>query len=499
MSRPPTRRVSQDSVTRNAGFAFATKMVGAVLTAGLTIFLGRTLSPEAYGAFAFAMGVLTFAALLGDLAITASASRFLGERRDDLEAAAAVFRTALWMKVALALVTSIVLLLVAKPLCEAFNAADATGAVRGIAVSLFFESLFVLVLSTFVSVARIRSNTIIAFWESTVEVTTSVALVLLGAGAAGAAFGRATGYAVGLVVGLVLIHRVLGPLRGPTGEGPGVPVRTIGRYAAAMIPVDAAFRAFDAIDVLLIAAVIGGGAPVAAFQLPMRLMLFLDYPASAVSSAVAPRFSRGPDGPDMRTFLAALRFTMLLQVVFVAPLLIWPEALIHIPFGDRYPEAAGVMRGLVPFVVLSGLAQLVTVSVNYLGEGARRVPIAIVMLSVNIGLDLLLLPRWGIVGAAIGTSVAYAIWVPSHVWILRQQAGLPLRPIFVTGLRSLVAAAVMCGVLALLGTGLVPLWRMAIGAIVGPGAYVLTLIAIGELHRGDLAALKRIVGRGSVD
>ncbi|HEY4096314.1 MAG TPA: polysaccharide biosynthesis C-terminal domain-containing protein [Baekduia sp.] len=489
--------MSEDSVARNAGFAFATKMVGAALTAGLTIFLGRTLSPQGYGDFAFAMGVLMFAGLLSDLAITASASRYLGERRNDTDAAADVFRTAFWMKVVLAIGTSVLLLALAAPLCKLFSTPSATGAVRGIAVSLFFESLFLLVLSTFGSVARIRFNAIIAFWESMVEVTASILLVLAGAGAAGAAFGRAMGYAVGLTVGLLLIRRVLGPLRRrPAGHEQAVSRRTIGTYAAAMIPADAAFRAFDAIDILLIAALLGGGAPVAAFQLPMRLVLFLDYPASAVSAAVAPRFSRGPDGPDMVTFLAALRFTMLLQVVFVPPMLIWPEALIHIPFGDRYPDAADVLRGLVPFVVLSGLAQLVTVSVNYLGEGARRWPIAVVMLSANVVIDIILLPRIGIVGAAIGTSVAYAIWVPAHVWVLRRHAGLPLRPIFVTGARSLIAAAAMCGVLALLGTGLVPLWRMAIGAVLGPAVYVGVLILTRELHRRDLTAIMGLVGRG---
>jgi stage V sporulation protein B len=497
---PATSRAAgpsaEDSVTRNAGFAFATKMVGAALTAALTIFLGRRLTASEYGAFAFALSLVLIAQLVADLGLTSSASAFLGARRRDLPAAAMVLRTTLGMKVVLAASTSAVLFAVAAPLCDVFGVPEATAATRVIAVSLFSESLFLLVLATFVSLARVRNNTIIAFWESVTETTASVVLVLLGAGAAGAAAGRAIGYTVGVLVGVVLLRRLLGPL------GPGHPRltpeirRQVLNYSAALIVVDAAFRVFESIDVLLIAALLGSSESVGAFQLPMRLVMFLDYPAGAVSVAVAPRLSQGPDGPDLRTFTTALRLTTMLQMIFVAPLLVWPETVISVLFGDKYPEAPAVLRGLVPFVVFSGIAQLVTVSVNYLGEGRRRVPIAVLMLAVNVVIDLILLPRIGVVGGAIGTSVAYAIWVPSHVQILRRRAGLILRPVLVTSARTLLAAGAMCLVLLALGTGGdLAWWRIAAGAILGPAAYLATLAATGELRGEDVSLLRRRLTR----
>jgi O-antigen/teichoic acid export membrane protein len=489
--------VQEDNVTRNAAFAFVAKMVGAVLTAVLTIFLGRRLSQQDFGAFTFALSVALLISLVSDLSISSSSQRFISERRDDLDSAADVVRIALRSKLVLAFVCSVALFAFAVPVCKVFGVEEASWAVRGIAISAFSETLFLFVLATFVSVARIRYNALIAFVESATEVGASVVLVLLGAGAAGAAFGRAIGYAVGLAVGLWFLQRLFGSLRGkPQPDRANAVTRDmILRYAAPLIAVDVAFRLFESIDALLIAAILGSTEKVAAFGLPMRLAAFLDYPVAAIGSAVAPRLARGARGPDLATFVAALRLTTLLQLVWVAPLLVWPETIIHLLFGDKYPESAAVLRALVPFVVLGGVAQLVTVSVNYLGEGKKRVPIAIIMITVNIVIDVALLSTWGVVAAAVGTSVAYTIWVPSHIVILRRSAGMPVAPIIVTTLRGLVAAAVMSGVLLLIGTGELPLWRILLGAVLAPIAYIGSLVVTRELRRDDATALRRLVRR----
>jgi O-antigen/teichoic acid export membrane protein len=191
----------------------------------------------------------------------------------------------------------------------------------------------------------------------------------------------------------------------------------------------------------------------------------------------------------------SMRYLTILQVLVTVPLIIWPEAIVHLLFGNKYPDAADVMRALTPFVLLSGIAQLTTLTVNYLGEAWRRVPIAAVMLAANVVIDLVLIPKIGIVGGAIGTSVAYAIWVPAHVWILRQRGVLKVRPFLLTLTRSALAGAVMLGVLALIGTGQVPFPLMLLGAIVGPAAYLLTLFLLRELGRDDIAQLRRVLPR----
>jgi len=49
------RRMSEERISRSAGYAFLAQMVGAALTAILTIFLGRSLSAEQFGSLTFAL------------------------------------------------------------------------------------------------------------------------------------------------------------------------------------------------------------------------------------------------------------------------------------------------------------------------------------------------------------------------------------------------------------------------------------------------------------
>jgi O-antigen/teichoic acid export membrane protein len=491
--------MSDERVSRSASFAFVSQMVSAAFTAGLTIFLGRRLTPDQFGEFTFALSVILLATLFSDLGITSSTGRFLAERRDDPDAAAAVLRTALRLKWLVSVAASLLLILLSGPICDAFGQHGAIWPLRGVALALLGQSMLMLPLGAFIALGKVRYNVVLSTAESVVETTASVVLVLLGAGATGAAFGRAIGYAVGIAVGIFVMGRTIGALRragagaAPTLHAP-VPPRRILSYAGPLVVIDAAFRVFSSIDVLLIAALLGGSAQVAAFGLPMRLAAFLDYPAAAIGSAVAPRLARrGQD--DVALLGQSMRYLTIVQVVITVPCLVWPEAILHLLFSNRYPEAPGVLRALTPFLLLAGLAQPVTLAVNYLGEARKRVPIAVAMLTVNVVVDVILLPKIGVVAAAVGTSAAYAVWVPAHLWVLRRDLGLPLRPLAITTLRCLLAGGAMAAVLALIGTGIVSLPLMLLGAVAGPLAYLLALLALRELDAGDAAIVRRVLAR----
>ena len=104
------------------------------------------------------------------------------------------------------------------------------------------------------------------------------------------------------------------------------------------------------------------------------------------------------------------------------------------------------------YIYLFGLAPLVSVGVNYLGEARRRIPVAIAALVVNFVVSIVLLNEIGVVGSAIGADAAYLIYVPAHFWICKQLIGLPVRPIAATFARTAIAAGAMAAVMIGFGT-----------------------------------------------
>jgi O-antigen/teichoic acid export membrane protein len=484
------------SVSRNAAYALANQLLTAALTAGLTVFLVRSLGPEEYGLFALAVSVVTLVLLPADFGISASTSRFLAERRGQREAAAGVLRLALGLRVVVTLPIVVALWLLAEPIASAYGEPGLAAPLQVMALVLVGHSFLILFRGVFNGLSRVE----LTFWmiaiESLVETAATVALVLAGGTAAAAAWGRAAGYAAGGAIGMLLVLRLLGRrvLPGGGGEHSDVPARAIARYAAALLVIDGAFTLFEQIDILLIGAYLGA-ASAGVFQAPLRLTTFLHYPGLALATAVTPRLALRDDRDAVRSFELALRLVVLTQMALAVGAALWAEPITDLALGPGYDESADVLRALAPFIFLSGLAPLVSLAVNYLGEARRRVPIAIGAVLLNAAIDVLLIPRIGIVAGAIGTGAAYAVYVPAHLRLCHRFLHLDLRALAITVMRSLVAGAALAAVLALWGTSDLSVLEWIGGFITGPAAYLAVLALTRELTAADVSAARERLGR----
>jgi O-antigen/teichoic acid export membrane protein len=484
----------RDSISRNVGFAFAVKMVGAVCTAALTIFLARYLGPDEYGIFALAMSVGALVALPSDLGIAQSAARFVAEAIGQKGAMAAIISDAVRVKLLASTVVSLALIALAGPIADAYDAPDLEWPLRVVAISIFCETFLLLYNALFQALGRVSAYLRVVTLESLSEVSLSVSIVLLGGGAAGALAGRAAAYAFAAGYGVIVVSRTLRerlPLRQNSGH-----TRRIVGYGSALLIIDGAFTLFSRIDALLIGAIVSVKA-VALFELPIMLVGFLAYVGQSIASGVAPRMARSTsDEPDLAALQRGLAIMVAFQGIFLAPLIVWAEPIVELLLGAEYAGSAEVLRALAPFAFLVGISPMLALSVNYLGEARRRVPIAIAALLINVAIDVALLGEIGIVAAAIGTDVAYGFYAAAHLWILHRVVGLPVRPILLGIGRTLVAVAAMCGVLLALGTGEVALWVLILGAPLSMAAYVAALVLVRAVSVDDLrGAVGNVRGR----
>jgi O-antigen/teichoic acid export membrane protein len=489
VTRPPD---SPESIARNAGFALATQATASVFAAVLTIFLARYLGPERFGVFSLAVGIAAVLVLPGDAGISSAAARFIAERRGNPAAVARVLRDASRLRLITSGTVCIALVIAAGPLADAYDEPTLAWTLRGMALAIFGQNLMQLYGSSFTALGRVSLSFRASLLKSIVELSATLGLVLAGAGSVGAAFGRSAGFLAGGILGAWMIWRLVGSPRDGDGDAspldhPGI--RNIARYAGALVIVEGAFVMFEQIDVILIGAILTASAA-GLFQAALRLTTFLHYPAYALASGIAPRVARHEvEGPAVETFALGLRGLVVFQAALIAPIVIWAGPIVDLVLGDAYDESAEVLRALAPYVFLAGLGPLVSMAVNYAGEARRRVPIALGALAVNAVIDVILIPEIGIVAGAIGTDVAYAIYVPAHLWICKDMLGVDLRPILVSFARALVAAAAMAGVLALFGTEDVGILALIAGSVAGLAVYLAVLLALRELTVGDLRRL----------
>ncbi len=470
----------------NSIYSLLSQVSSGVFTAVITLYLTRALGPKGYGVFALAVSVGGLVATPSDFGISSATARFVADHRDSPSRVMAFLADAVRLKVGMSLIACGVLFALAGPIASAYHA-PLLWPIRLTAVMVFGQNLMFLFEACFISVGEIGSWVRVAMGESVVECGSSIVIVALGGGVVGASAGRALGYLVGGGLALVLGARRFDWPHGMRRKGRAPETGRIARYAGPLMLVDGANSVFATIDILLIGAYLGSRSA-GLFSAPTRLLVVFWYPGVAVANGVAPRLARGgSDGrADGDALAAGIRILLILYSLLLAPVIIWAQPIIRILLGSGYGGSVTTMRWLAGAVLLGGLAPLVSISANYLGDVRSRVPLMVGAVVLDGLIDVILIPRIGIVSGAIATAVAYAVMFYGHVRICERHVEIPRMRLTLTAGRCLVAAAAMAGVCAIWGTDpSIPV--LIVGTLIGTLVFGATLLALGELSRAELA------------
>jgi O-antigen/teichoic acid export membrane protein len=156
----------------------------------------------------------------------------------------------------------------------------------------------------------------------------------------------------------------------------------------------------------------------------MSLIMFVHY---AVGSAVANRFAsfkeRGDDVGLRASVRGAVNLTFWPSLVAALVILGLGRPLLSLfgpEFVDGYPVMAILVLGFLARSAM-GPAEFL---LNMLGEQRRCATVMAIAATLNIGLNLLLVPRYGIVGAASATAAALITAALLNAWVARAKLGI---------------------------------------------------------------------------
>jgi O-antigen/teichoic acid export membrane protein len=466
---------------RNTAFSFGVQAATSVFTMVLTLFLVRVLGAARFGTFAVALAVGGLVLLPADFGISASAARFLAEAVDNAPRRRDTLAAAFRLKLLTSLAAAIGMASLAGPIAAVYGQPELVWPLRGVALAVGGQGLMRLAVAACASQQRSGLSFAIVTAESFAETTASIALVVAGGGAAGAAFGRAIGYGVGSIAGVVaLLHLFeLGPrslFSRPTERSLH---RRIAGYAGAIAVVDTVWALFTQIDILLIGAILTSAAA-GIFQAPVRLLALVSYPGIALGAAIGPRLARvsANSRPDPRPLVHAARLLLVVQTFGAAVVVAWAVPLATTVLGAGYTQSGRIFAALGPYVVLSGLAPLLSNGIDYVGGTRHRMGIGVISVAVNAAIDVVLLPRIGVIGAAIGTDVGYALYVAGHARVGRELLGMRPSELVGTLGRCLVAGGAVAALL--FGGAQEGAAGLAISGVLAVPIYVGLVALLGE-------------------
>lgn len=434
-----TATVEHPDTLRRVGAAVltlgASELLGKVATLATFLVLARVLGVDEFGVVSFGLSLGLLLAVLSSLGLDARVVQ-LGSARPELldRCYGALVAIRSVISVAVLVLTTIVLFATMEPLDAAAVAmlvaaglldtiTDASRAACG-ALQRQHLAAIVLVVQRFCA---------LAFASGALVLTRSADY---------AALGYLVATAIGML-GMQLAARLAGARMHVRGSRPEA--RMVLEAAPVMGIDSVASMGVFRIDAILIGVLLGTGA-VGVYGASYRVFESVLFVSWTLSRAYVPVIARRPDDPDHVRIWAQRALVVVCAVYLPYGVVIGlrGDDVVRVLFGPEYVHH-GVLLGLAAAPLLFGVMHLCASVLLALRPDPVVLVASVTALVANVGLNVWLIPRWGMTAAASVTSVAFLLQSAILMRALTRITGsiAPARP-----LAAVVVATTAAGVSA---------------------------------------------------
>lgn len=472
---------SATSQLRGSSLLFVGKFLAIGGNLAIQVLIVRYLSQGEYGAFAYALAIANLLTVVVGFGLEQAIQRFAAiyDEQGAHDRLAGAILLQLGLVVVLGVVVSLGTWLAQDALLGVAIDDPRAIAVLGVLVLLApLQAIDALIMNLF----AVWAKPMVIFTRRYLlapglKVAAAVGVVLFG----GDVIDLAMAYVGATLLGILIYARLLvRTFRAQRiigrGRRPVFPIRELGSYAVLAVASDLVVVLLFASDAILVGAFLGAEdvALVQAVQPIANGNLVVLYALIPLFIPLVSRlFARG----DVEERTAVLRRSTLWAVVFTFPVVALTVAFADVTavtlFGAEYGPSGPILAlfAIGQYVQaafgLTGLTLKVTAHLKALAV------LNIVLAIANVGANMLLIPRFGAVGAAMGTAGALVALNVGRVILLQRATGTSVlsRPL----LRAGALVVLLLGILGVIALALQPSFPVAI--VVSAVATVLLLLA----------------------
>jgi len=418
-------------ISRGLKATFGARVTYMAASGLLTVVLTRfLLTNEQYGLLGAAVAVLGVAQLFGDLGIAKSAAKYVTEYREtDPGQAPHVLRAALVYRLAAAGVVAGVFLAFGGPIASLVGQPEIGPLLALGAGYIVVHSLFTFSQVVFQGYNRVTYSALVQATGAASRLLLAVAGVVLVGGAVGAMAGYVAGYGLAAALGVGLLYaKCYRGVEATDEPEPGL-VRRMLRYSVPLTATRGANVLDKRVDTILVGYFM---TPVAVgyYYLAKQIVGFVQTPAASLGFTLSPTYgeekANGDTDRAARLYETALEHTLLFYVPAAAGIVLVAEPAIRLVFGESYVGAAPVLQVFSGYVVLQAVAFITSDALDFLGRARSRAYAKGLTSVGNFLLNLVLIPAYGVAGAAAATVVTFAAYTAVNVWVIHNELSLSL-------------------------------------------------------------------------
>jgi O-antigen/teichoic acid export membrane protein len=187
------------------------------------------------------------------------------------------------------------------------------------------------------------------------------------------------------------------------------------------------------IDQYLIAYLLASPGEVAYYAIGVNLVSLLLKIPEATGTVLFPRLAASEQRDAHAATVRVCRNTLFLTALGIVALAIAGPIGIPLLYGHRFDRAIRPMLILLPGALMMALYQILTRSFTSHAKQEINIVAAMVALCLNVGLNLVLIPRYGIAGAALANGISYGTAAMILLVVFVRQSGHSVRETLVVG------------------------------------------------------------------
>jgi O-antigen/teichoic acid export membrane protein len=415
-----------ERISRGAKATFGGNLIGSLSNAALIVLLTRVfMTPEEFGELNFVLSAVGVLAILATLGLPKSAARYVTEFSEtDPEQVPHVVRRSVVYLAALVGLVSVGTLVLGRPIA---NLVGVPSLVPYLTVAAMYAG--VRAFSSYFGALFQGFNRVT--WSATMRVITSVsqlgfvvALVALGFGVVGALYGYVAGLLVSTVVGTYVVYTRFYADYDRADQPAERLSRRLLEYSIPLTATRGANVLDKKVDTLLVGALINMTA-VGYYTLAKQVSNFVAMPAASFGFTISPALGEQKSKENVerasRLYEQSLEYVLLAYVPAVVGLALVAEPMVRYIFGTDYLGAVPVVQVFGGFILVNAVNKITSDGLDYLGRARSRAIVKTATSVSNFGLNLVLIPLMGVVGAAIATVFTYTVYTLSNVYFIHQE------------------------------------------------------------------------------
>lgn len=471
---------TKQTIVKNIFWLSFGQLASRFIRAFIIIYAARLLGPSEYGVFSYALGLAGFFTIFADVGINPTLTREIAKKPEETNQ---YFATSFWIKTFLLGITTFLIVFVA-PYFSKIEAAKVL--LPLVAVIVIFDNMREFVNAFFRAKEKMEI-------EALLTVITNVSITLFGfiilfsiQTSKALTITYALSTSTGALVGIYLLRK----------EFAGI-IRNFHMYlvkyiSKIMLPIGliSLVSAFMInIDVIML----GWwrtSADVGYYSAGQKIIQVLYTIAAIIASATFPTLSKFVGAGNQTSARALLERGITISLLFAIPIvvggIVLGQSIITLLYSEAYLPSILSFQILIISVIFNFILYYLGNTIFAYNKQNLVVPYAFFVTITNIVLNILLIPTYGITGAAIGTLFTHIINFLFHLRIVKQTINFHI----IRHLTKIIIAVIGMGIISsfLDNIGMFVVINIIISAVL----YAAILFALKEKNVIELLRLSKI-------